>query len=140
MIKLLFTEAGTVRVALRGLASVFVAAVSRAVAVFVVIDGVFLDIDGHACGCRRQQAASLPLEHNAAGALLACVCGTAVIDGGPAPLRLIDSRNCVAARRASASRSPGSAPTRRASKIRVAHRGNSLSSLKIMFISISQTH
>ena len=90
MTELLFTEAGAVHVALRGLAAVFVAAMFRAVVVFVVIDGVFLDIDGHACGCRRQQAASLPLEHNAAGALLACVCGTAVIDGGPAPLRLID--------------------------------------------------
>ena len=78
MTELLFTEAGAVHVALRGLAAVFVAAVFRAVVVFVLIDGVFLDIDGHACGCRRQQAASLPLEHNAAGALLACVCGTAV--------------------------------------------------------------
>ena len=84
MTELLFTGAGAVHVALRGLAAVFVAAVSRAVAVFVVIDGVFLDIDGHACGCRRQQAASLPLEHNVAGAWLACFCGTAGIDADPA--------------------------------------------------------
>ena len=80
----MFIEAGAVHVALRSPAAVFVAAVPRAVVVFVVIDGVFLDIDGHARGCRRQQAASMPLEHNVAGAWLACFCGTAAIDGGPA--------------------------------------------------------
>ena len=84
MPELLFTGADAVHVTLRGAAAAFVVAVSRAVVVFVVIDGVFLDIDGHACGCRRQQAASLPLEHNVAGAWLACFCGTAGIDADPA--------------------------------------------------------
>ena len=41
---------------------------------------VFVVIDGHARGCRRQHAASMPLEHNSvAGAGLACFCGIAAI-------------------------------------------------------------
>ena len=74
------TEAGAVHVALRGLVAVFVAAAL-----------VFVIIDGHARGCRRQQAASMPLEHNVAGAWRACFCtGTAaiVVVQLPPPLRL----------------------------------------------------
>ena len=79
------TEAGAVHVALRGPVAVFVAVISGPLVVSVVIDG-------HARGCRRQQAASMPLEHNVAGAWRACFCaGTAaiVVVQLPPPLRLI---------------------------------------------------